>query len=405
MLDPMPIPRFKIDVALLATCQALFMTGTSLLIAAAALVGLALAPSAGLATVPLGLQFLAMMLFTFPASLYMQRFGRRIGFASGAALGLLGALLAAWSIGSGSFAGLCAGTFCIGVFVAFAQYYRFAAADVADEEYRSRAISLVLAGGVIAAFAGPNLANASRDAIAAAPYAGCFVVVAGLAALTMLVLAFVRVPRPPARAGDGAARPLVEIATQPRYLTAVTGALVGYSVMNLLMTSTPLAMETRTFPFADTASVIQWHVVGMFAPSFFTGHLIRRFGTLRIMLTGAVLQAACVAVNLSGDTYIHFLLALLLLGLGWNFLFIGATTLLTETYTAREKAKAQGFNDLLVFTVVTFTATTSGYLHFELGWRSLNVGVVPFLVLVAAAIAWLSRVDAVSSERAPPARS
>ena len=404
MPGPMPIPRFKTDVALLATCQALFMTGTSLLIAAAALVGLALAPSAGLATVPLGLQFLAMMLFTFPASLYMQRFGRRTGFATGAALGLFGALLAAGSVMGGSFAGLCAGSFFIGTFTAFAQYYRFAAADVANEEYRSRAISLVLAGGVVAAFAGPNLANASRDMIAA-PYAGCFIVVAGLAALTLLVLAFVRIPRPAARAEDGVARPLVEIAAQPRYLTAVTGALVGYSVMNLLMTSTPLAMETRTFPFPDTANVIQWHVVGMFAPSFFTGHLIRRFGTLRIMFAGAVLQMACVAVNLAGDTYVHFLGGLVLLGLGWNFLFIGATTLLTGTYTAREKAKAQGFNDLLVFTAVTFTATTSGYLHFEFGWRSLNVGVVPLLVLVAVAVAWLGRVDAVPSGRAPPARS
>ena len=397
----MRLPRFKTDVALLAACQALFMTGTSLLITASALVGLALAPSAKLATVPLGLQFLAMMLFTFPASLYMQRFGRRPGFATGAALGLLGASIAAVSVIGGSFAGLCAGSFCIGAFTAFAQYYRFAAADVADEEYRSRAISLVLAGGVVAAFAGPNLANASRDTIIAAPYAGGFVVVAGLAALTLLVLVFVRIPRPPARAGDGPARPLVEIAVQPRYLTAVTGALVGYSVMNLLMTSTPLAMETRALPFADTASVIQWHVLGMFAPSFFTGHLIRRFGTLRIMLAGAVLQTACVAVNLSGDTYVHFLGGLVLLGLGWNFLFIGATMLLTETCTTREKAKAQGFNDLLVFTVVTLTAATSGYLHSELGWRSLNIGVLPFLVLVAMAIAWLGRV----AGRAPQARS
>ena len=221
--------------------------------------------------------------------------------------------------------------------------------------------------------------------------------VAGLAALTLLVLAFVRVPRPPVAAEDGAARPLVEIAAQPRYLTAVTGALVGYSVMNLLMTSTPLAMETRTLPFTDTASVIQWHVLGMFAPSFFTGPSHPPLRDAPDHARRRRLQAACVAVNLSGDTYVHFLCALLLLGLGWNFLFIGATTLLTETYTAREKAKAQGFNDLLVFTVVTFTAISSGYLHFELGWRSLNLGVVPLLVLVAAAIAWLSRMV-----RSPP---
>ena len=400
----MSILRFKLDVALLAACQALFMTGVSLLATASALVGLALAPSAGLATVPLGLQFLATMLFTLPASLYMQRVGRRTGFMSGAAIGLAGAGLAAWSVVDASFSGLCAGTFGIGIFIAFAQYYRFAAADIATEEYRSRAISLVLAGGVVAAFAGPNLANASRDMIAGATFAGCFIVVAGLAAMTMLALAFVRVPHRQAHTGHGSSRPLVEIATQPRYLTAVAGALVGYSAMNLLMTSTPLAMESRTLPFADTASVVQWHVVGMFAPSFFTGHLIRRFGTLRIMLAGAVLQAACVAVNLIGDSYTHFLAALVLLGLGWNFLFIGATTLLTETYTAQEKAKAQGFNDLLVFATVTFTATSSGYLHFELGWRSLNIGVLPFLAVVAAAMAWLKWVEAASAGRTPPAR-
>ena len=381
------------------------MTAVSLLATVSALVGLALAPSPGFATVPLGLQFLATMLFTFPASLCMQRVGRRAGFMGGAAFGLLGAALAAWSVAEGSFEGLCAGAFCIGIFIAFAQYYRFAAADVATAEYRSRAISLVLAGGVVAAFAGPNLANASRDLFATAAFAGCFVVVAGLAAGTMLVLAFVRVPHFRSRSSDGVSRPLAEIAMQPRYLTAVAGALVGYAAMNLLMTSTPLAMETRTLPFAATASVIQWHVVGMFAPSFFTGHLIRRFGTLQIMLVGAVLQAACVAVNLAGDSYAHFLAALVLLGLGWNFLFIGATTLLTETYTAQEKAKAQGFNDLLVFATVTFTATASGYLHFELGWRSLNIGVIPFLVVVAAAIAWLRRVDSEAAGRRPPAHA
>ena len=301
------------------------MTAVSLLATVSALVGLALAPSPGFATVPLGLQFLATMLFTFPASLCMQRVGRRAGFMGGAAFGLLGAALAAWSVAEGSFEGLCAGAFCIGIFIAFAQYYRFAAADVATAKYRSRAISLVLAGGVVAAFAGPNLANASRDLFATAVFAGCFVVVAGLAAGTMLVLAFVRVPHYRSRSGNGVSRPLAAIAMQPRYLTAVAGALVGYAAMNLLMTSTPLAMETRTLPFAATASVIQWHVVGMFAPSFFTGHLIRRFGTLQIMLVGAVLQAACVAVNLAGDSYAHFLAALVLLGLGWNFLFIGAT--------------------------------------------------------------------------------
>ncbi|WP_197019161.1 MFS transporter [Thioalkalivibrio sp. HK1] len=388
--------RFKIDVALLATCQALFMTSTSLLISISAIAGLMIAPREGLATIPLGIQFLSTMLFTFPASLYMQRAGRRAGFIVGAIAALAGGLLGTWSMFEQSFVGLCAATFFIGMFTACANYYRFAAADVADETYRSRAISLVMAGGIVAAFAGPNLAIHSKDALGAV-FAGGYLTVAVLALLTILILLFVHFPPPPAKAIGKENRPLAEIALQPRYMTAVLCAVIGYAVMNLLMTSTPLAMERLEYPFSNTAHVIQWHVVGMFLPSFFTGHLIRRFGVLSIMLVGAVFQALCVVVNLNGESYLHFLAALVLLGVGWNFLFIGATTLLAENYRASEKAKAQGLNDLLVFSVVAMTATSAGYLLIEYGWQSVNSGVLPFIALAAAVIVWTHR----STKNAP----
>ncbi|MBF2761166.1 MAG: MFS transporter [Ectothiorhodospiraceae bacterium AqS1] len=382
--------RFKIDVALLATCQALFMTSTSLLISISAIAGLMIAPREGLATIPLGIQFISTMLFTFPASLFMQRAGRRAGFIVGAIAALVGGLIGTWSMFEGSFAALCVATFFIGIFTACANYYRFAAADVADEAYRSRAISLVMAGGIVAAFAGPNLAIHSKDALGAV-FAGGYLTVAVLALLTISILLFVHFPPGQKKALGSANRSLREIALQPRYMTAVLCAVIGYAVMNLLMTATPLAMERLDYPFSNTAHVIQWHVVGMFLPSFFTGHLIRRFGVLTIMFTGALFQALCVLVNLGGESYIHFLSALVLLGVGWNFLFIGATTLLAENYRASEKAKAQGLNDLLVFSVVALTATSAGYLLIEYGWQRVNSGVLPFIALAALVILWTHR--------------
>ena len=382
--------RFKIDVALLATCQALFMTSTSLLISISAIAGMMIAPREGLATIPLGIQFLSTMLFTFPASLYMQRAGRRAGFIVGALAALTGGLIGTWSMFERSFAGLCVATFFIGIFTACANYYRFAAADVADDSYRSRAISLVMAGGIVAAFAGPNLAIHSKDAFSAV-FAGGYLTVAVSALLTILILLFVHFPRPQEKTLAKESRSLAEIAIQPRYLTAVLCAVIGYAVMNLLMTATPLAMERLEYPFSNTAHVIQWHVVGMFLPSFFTGHLIRRFGVLHIMLTGVAFQFLCALVNLNGESYAHFLTALVLLGVGWNFLFIGATTLLAENYRASEKAKAQGLNDLVVFSVVALTATSAGYLLIEYGWQRVNSGVLPFIALAAVVIVWAHR--------------
>ena len=378
----------KRNVFLLAFSQAVLMTGTSLMITTSALVGMQLAPSAALATVPLGVQFLAMMFSTFPASFLMKRVGRRLGFMFSAVLGFFGAGICTYAIFSSSFMLFAVGSFLLGVFNGFGQFYRFAAADVATAEYRSRAISWVLAGGVIAAFIGPNLARFTRDSLSI-PFAGSYAALLGVYILSLLIAALLSIPKPSAEERHGAARSLISIASQPSYFVAVISAIVGYGVMNLVMTATPLAMEAYQHPFADTAFVIQWHILGMFVPSFFTGHLIRRFGVLNIMLIGAVLLICCVGVNFSGVGVMHFWTGLVLLGIGWNFLFIGATTLLTETYTPAEKAKAQAMNDFLVFGTVTVTAFSSGALHSAFGWQVVNLGVIPLIVIALIATMWL----------------
>lgn len=382
------VDKSKKNVAVLATCQALMMTCNSLLITVTPLVGLAFAANKGLATLPVALQFLATMVCTLPASLLMKRIGRRAGFIAAALLGAAGAMQCTYAVFAQSFAGLCAGVFLIGVFNAFAQYYRFAAADTATPEFRSRAISLVLAGGIVAAFAGPNLANWTRDLLSTA-FSGSYASLLVLFVVSVLALLFLDIPREHGPARLGGIRPLGTIVRQPAFIVAVLGAMIAYGVMNLLMTSTPLAMHRYGHSFGDTAFVIQWHVFGMFAPSFFTGNLINRFGVLRIMLVGVALIAVCVGANLVGTTVLHFWTALLLLGLGWNFLFVGATTLLTETYLVEEKAKVQGVNDLLVFATVTLSAVSAGALHHALGWETVNVGVIPLLLLCFAAILWL----------------
>jgi MFS family permease len=378
----------KTNVGLLAFCQALLNTGNSLLIATSALVGFQMAPDKSLATLPLACQFLASMLMTMPASLLMQRIGRRGGFTLGAVLGIGGAGLAAYAIVTAQFAVFCAASALFGLFNAFGTYYRFAAADIATPDYRSRAISFVMAGGVVAAVVGPNLANWTRALVPAVEFAGSYLSLIGVFALTLLALLFLRLPRPPAAAhADG--RPLRVIASQGVYLVALAGGALGFAVMAFVMTATPLAMHAHAHPFADTAFVIEWHLLGMFAPSFFTGHLIRRFGVLNVMLAGAVLYAACVSINLLGTGVAHFWAALFLLGVGWNFLFVGGSTLLTETYRESEKARAQGLNDFAVFTCITAASLFAGTLQHHFGWRTVNIGVIPLIALIAGALLWL----------------
>jgi MFS family permease len=363
-------PKMKRNVVLLALSQAMLITGTSLILASCALVGMTLTSTKALATLPLALLFLAQMATTIPASLYMQRVGRRPGFMTSSVFGMAGAATATLGVIKADFSIFCLGTILIGVFNGFGQYYRFAAAETAPEEYRSRAISYVLAGGLIAAFAGPNLAKYSRQLLPE-EFAGRYAILTGIYLLAFGFAFCLRMPESGAITRQTGGRPLGEIARQPDYLVAVASAMVGYGVMNF------------------TAFVIQWHVFGMFVPSFFTGQLIRKFGTANIMLAGVLLLVMCVGINFTGTTVIHFWGALIFLGLGWNFLFVGATTQLTETYRPNEKARAQALNDFIVFGTVSLTSLSSGAVQNILGWQIINMAVIPFLVLIAVANFWL----------------
>lgn len=378
------------DVLLLALCQALFMTSTAAIVSASALIGHMLADDKALATVPLSSQFIGMMAATIPVSLLMKRIGRKDGFTVGLVIGLIGSGLAVHAVLEGHFILFCVASFLVGIMNAVGQYYRFAAADAASEAYKSRAISLVMAGGIVASL-GPLLANWSKGMFAPVDFAGVYVAVAALYGASLLVLRFITIPRPSEEERTGKTRPLIQIIRQPTFIVAVTAGMAGYATMSLLMTATPLAMSVCGFTFFDTAQVIQWHVVGMYGPAFFTGSLIRRFGTSNIMLAGAVLLGACAAVNLAGISLAHFWVGSVILGVGWNFLFIGGTTLVTETYTPPEKAKAQGFNDFMVFGSVAAASLLSGVLHQGVGWQVMNYAVLPILGAVIIAVIWLAR--------------
>jgi len=384
------------------------MSQSSLLIAVMGLVGAQLANDPAWATLPLALSFLATMLATIPAAWTIQRFGFKSSFVAAAALGCAGSAVCIGSVARGNFAGLCLGATLIGVFNAFSNYYRFVAADQSPEAFKSKAISYVMAGGVVAAFVGPNLGRLTQHWLAGPEFLGSFVAVLGLGLLSVLGSLALRLPpiqlhaahansvQPDtAQSGRGrrTGRPLVEIARQPKFVVAVVGGVFGYSIMTLLMTATPLAMQAHQHAFSQTASVIQWHVFAMFAPSFFTGHLIRRFSAGRVMLAGAILDVLCVVTNLDGHSFVHYWLSLFALGLGWNFLFIGATAMLTETYQPEERARAQATNDFLISSSVALASFSAGAVHHHLGWQTTNWIVLPGLTLVVLALAWLGRIE------------
>jgi len=365
-------------------------------------VGVMLADNKALATLPFGLMWLMTTMTSVPAALWMRRVGRKAGLMTGVVFAVLGGSLCTLAIFERRFDLFCAGSMLVGAFNAFGQQYRFAAADAAGEDYRARAISLVVAGGVIAAFTGPNLARLTRDLFPLDLFAGCYAAMIALYILSFLVLAFIRMPTSVIASVRITAAGFLILMTRRRFLVAAASAMLGYGVMNLVMTSTPLAMLDSGFGFGETAFVIQWHVLAMFVPSFFTGYLIERFGALKIIMTGALLQLGCVLVNLQGQTEWNFIAALVLLGLGWNFLFLGGTTLLTTSYSGAEKATAQGLNDFLVFGTVTITALGSGALHHGFGWDALNLVMVPFIAIAFCSSFWLNRRAGRNSRAAQP---
>jgi MFS family permease len=372
------------NVALLSLSQGLLLTQGVSIVAVTGLAGRAMATDPSLATLPLTAYVIGGALSTLPAAFFMRRYGRRAGFSLGALLGCVGALLCALAVAGNAFLLLCLGAAICGSYNAFGQQYRFAAADASEPTLKSRAISLTLAGGILGGVFGPWASTHTRHLFEPA-YLGTYL---SLALIALVALAFIsRLDIPPLTAEQRShhGRPLREIARQPAFMLAVLAAATGFGVMNLLMTATPLAMDICTHSYADTAFVLEWHVIGMFAPSFFTGSLIKRWGVLKVIGLGTALNAVCVAIALSGISVMHFWWALFLLGVGWNFMFIGGTTLLTETYSPEEKAKAQGSNDFIVFAVQGITSLSSGILISRQGWETLNAFALPAIAFTAAA--------------------
>ncbi|TSE32857.1 MFS transporter [Tepidimonas taiwanensis] len=387
---------------LLAIAQGLFLTNNVVFIAINGLVGLRLAPAGWMATLPVMGYVVGGALSTGLVARSQARWGRQVAFQIGLAVAFGSALLAALALAIGQFWLLVAATVIAGYYSANGQLYRFAAGELAAPAFREKAVSLVLAGGLIGAVAGPNLANHTRDLLDV-PFLGAYLALAGVALVSMGVMAGIRFPaeppRPAGRVTEG--RSVVELLREPAFAVAVLGAALGYGVMNLLMAATPLAMQTCGLPFADAALVLEWHVIGMFAPGFFTGHLIRRFGAVPIMGVGVLLNAACIAVALSGQDLHQFLVALFLLGVGWNFLFTGSTTLAMQAYRPEEKDRAQATINFAVFATMAVTAFASGALVTTQGWWWLNVGsTVPVAITGLGLLALALRQRAHAAERA-----
>lgn len=380
------------NVLVLAACQAMGTTGNSMLAVVAALVGYSLVDDKSLATVPIAAQWTATMVTTIPASQLMRRIGRRAGLSVGALGFIIGGILGFYAVVAGSFALFVVSSVFAGIGVSFMQYYRFAAVDAVPEGFRSKAISLVLAGGVAAAVLGGEVAKLSFDWFLPYVYAGCYVALAILGLLTVITLQALRIPKLSADQLRSSGRPLVVIARQPAFIVAVLAASISFAAMVLVMTATPLAMGASGFAFTDSATVVQWHILAMYAPSFFTGSLITRFGVLQIMLVGTLLMFAALLIDIVGVSFAHYWTGLFLIGLGWNFMFVGGSTLLTSTYTAQERAKVQAANDFAVFSLTALAAFGSGALLTAFGWVGVNAGVAPPMVIALAAVIWLMHV-------------
>ncbi len=391
----MPLRPDIRNVSVLAACQALVQTGMVMLITASGLAGFMLAPDKSLATLPVSFLMIGTMVTTIPASLFMGRFGRRPGFWLGTLLGAFGATLGVVSLMNGWFWLFCFAHIFYGGYQGFAQFYRFAAAEAAAPAFRSRAISYVLLGAAVAAVVGPHMVAFTRDVAASGAFVGTYATIVALSLVATAVVSLIDLPKPAEQKTDIPARPIPAVVSQPIFLVAALTAAVGFGVMNLAMTATPLAMAHHHHGLNETAFVIQWHVLGMFLPSFFTGGLIARFGAPKIMLAGVAFLLCHVAVALSGVEFLHFASALILLGIGWNFAYLGGTTLVTDAYRPSEKAWTQGIFDFTVFTTVVITSFASGALLHFVGWSGVNLLALPLLVVAGTALVayllWLRR--------------
>ena len=376
------------NVLLLALCQAAFVSTATLTATVGSLAGHALAQNKALATAPSAALVIGTALSTIPASLLMRRVGRRLGFIVGAGCAIAGGLVAASALWAGSFVLLAAGSALLGCAAGFAQQYRFAAAETSSTEFRSRAISFVVAGGLVAGFVGPLLARGTKDLLAP-EYLGAYACVPVLGALSIGLLLGLRMPAPKEEVrSEGKARSIGSIVRQPAFLVAVVAQMMAQGVMNLLMTGTPLAMMAHHHAFADTAFVIQWHVVGMFLPGFFTGALIQRWGEQAVIRLGIALNVLAVAVGLVDVGVLNFWVALTLNGIGWNFMFVAGSTLVTKAYAPSERARAQAANDFLVFATAAVAALSSGQVLHHRGWHIVLGTAVLMLIIASVAALW-----------------
>jgi MFS family permease len=397
--------RARRNVAVLAVVQALGGACAPIAIALGGIVGYGLlGDDKSLATLPITAFVVGTACGTLPAGALMRRFGRRAGSVSGLSAGAVGALVSALAVTIASFPVLCLGAFLMGYAAAFVQQLRFAAADTASEAFRPRAISLVLAGGIAAAIIGPQSVVYAADLVPGIPFAGAYIAASVLALGAAFALLFLDIPRPPRTAGTDAGRPILEIFRRVDVLVAVGCAASSYAVMNFVMTAAPLAMVLHHHPRDAALLGIQWHVMAMYGPSFFTGSLIGRFGAERVVFAGLLLLVGCALVALAGMSVAHFWGALILLGVGWNFGFIGGSAMLTRTYRPQEKERVQSANDFIIFGLVAMSSLLSGKVLVAGGWDAINIVVLPVvaLLLVVLAIRMLSGTAARRSAESAP---
>lgn len=378
------------NLLLLTLCQAIAQSGNVIMLSVTALSVISFFPHRELATLPATLQHFGVMLGVFPASALMMRMGRGFGFRVGSLFGMAGAACGGYGLYSASFAMMCLGGVLLGYSIANLNLYRFAAVELVPSSYRARAIAWVTAGGVIAATLGPAVVRGTYDQIAPM-YLGCYLAMVAIHATVFVLMGLVRFP-PVARAAraEGPARPMLTIARQPRYAASVVAGTAAWATMMFLMSSSPLAIVGCGLPPTEPPFVIFMHVMAMYVPSFFTGHLIGRFGTERIMALGCVILLACIAVAVSGMTAWHFRIALMLNGVGWNFLFVGATALVTTCYTPAERGKAQALNDFMIFGTTASASFLAGFLQERIGWTALNLLSVVLVGLACGAVGWLA---------------
>jgi MFS family permease len=377
------------NAMVLAAAQALGGANNIIVYSTASIVGSVLAPYKGLATLPITCLVIGLWLGTLPVGALARRYGRRVALQTGSAFGVVSGLISYGAVMTGQFWLLLLGGFCAGLYAASQQSYRFAATDTASDSYRPKVVSWVLAGGIFAALIGPQLVIFTKDLLPPYLFAASYLGQSACAAVAMVVLTFVKVPPVAAEQSDSA-RPLIEIIRAPRFIVAVACGVASYTMMNLVMTAAPLAMVGCGHSVTDATLGIQWHVLGMYAPSFLTGSLIARFGVERITGIGLALIALCAAVGIAGITVAHFWTALVLLGVGWNLAFIGATTMVTTCYRSQERTKVQAFNDFLIFGSMAISSFSSGQMLDHLGWQAINEVIFPTVLVAGALLAWLA---------------